>query len=80
MECRHCKVNLDKGDVYAVLLEIYNGDTVVALRAAKIHGWTETNKLRLQNVVIVQPEKGPQFMQCNLCKGVDPLVKGYSES
>jgi hypothetical protein len=69
MECKHCKTDLDGGDIFIFFLYKYN-DKKEALESAKKYGWSETNKLRFSSAVIVQPVDGPQYIVCPVCKGV----------
>ena len=68
MECVHCGASLDKGDVLEHYLRMYPGDLMRATTAASAYGWSETNRVRFSRSVIVQPENGPQFVQCPNCK------------
>lgn len=72
VHCRHCGADLDGGDIFEQCL-VVEGDKDRALRAAKTYGWTEENKLRFTKVVIVQPDRKPQYEECPACHGVDPL-------
>jgi hypothetical protein len=69
MECVHCKASLDKGDIFEHFLGAYAGDARHAARAASAYGWSETDRVRFNRSVIVQPEDGPQFVRCPECKG-----------
>jgi hypothetical protein len=68
MECVHCGANLDRGDVLEHYLRAYSGDVMRARGSASAYGWSETNRVRFSRSVIVQPETGPQFVQCPECK------------
>ena len=68
MECLHCCADLDKGDVLEHFLKAYQGNVTRASEAAAGYGWSETNRVRFNRAVIVQPENGPQFVQCPECK------------
>ena len=70
--CRHCGTDLDGGDIFEQCLAV-EGDRDKALRAAKAYGWTETNQLHFTKVVIVQPERKPQYEECPACHGMNPL-------
>lgn len=67
MDCKHCKSDLDGGDIYQHFLLKYN-DKKEALETAKRYGWSETNKLRFSSAVIVQPVDGPKYIVCPVCK------------
>lgn len=71
--CRHCGADLDKGDVYEVMLVQYGGDAKRALQAAKAYGWSESKRIHFNRSVIVQPDGRPQWVECPDCKGKDPL-------
>ena len=68
MECRKCGANLDRGDVLEHFLRAYSGNVQRATEAAFAYGWSETNRVRFDRSVIVQPENGPQFVLCPECK------------
>jgi hypothetical protein len=68
MECVHCGANLDRGDVLEHYLRAHSGDVMKATTAASAYGWSETSRIRFSRSVIVQPETGPQFVQCPECK------------
>ena len=68
MECRKCGANLDRGDVLEHFLSAYSGNVQRATEAAFAYGWSETNRVRFDRSVIVQPENGPQFVLCPECK------------
>jgi hypothetical protein len=68
MECAHCGASLDRGDVMEHFLRVYSGDARRAAEAASAYGWSETSRVRFSRSVIVQPETGPQFVQCPECK------------
>ena len=68
LECAHCCANLDRGDVLKHFIRAYSGDVASATRAATAYGWSETNRVRFNHAVIVQPENGQQFLQCPECK------------
>jgi hypothetical protein len=58
---------LDRGDVMEHFFA-RSGDARSATEAASAYGWSETNRVRFSRSVIVQPENGPQFVQCPECK------------
>ena len=68
MEGRKCGANLDRGDVLEHFLRAYSGNVQRATEAAFAYGWSETNRVRFDRSVIVQPENGPQFVLCPECK------------
>ncbi len=85
--CRHCSADLDRGDIYEVLKKqneeiapahLQKSDADIR-RAAKSHGWTEKNRLHFSAEVIVQPDRGEQYMECPQCKGRDPLTTEKQE-
>ncbi len=61
---------MDGGDVMAHFLVVYSGDARRAAETASAYGWSETSRVRFSRSVIVQPETGPQFVQCPECKAV----------
>jgi hypothetical protein len=65
--CEHCGASLDRGDVMEHYVKAYSGDTRRAAEAASAYGWSEANRIRFSRSVIVQPENGPQFVQCPEC-------------
>ena len=67
MECPHCNKNLDGGDIYEYFFLEYK-DHKKALASAKLYGWSETDKVHFNKSVIVQPDNGPQYMECPCCK------------
>jgi len=71
--CRHCKANLDKGDIFEYYLDFYNLNVKKALEVAATYGWSETNRIHFNRSVIVQPDKGPQYIQCPDCKKTEPF-------
>ena len=81
--CRHCATDLDRGDIYEVLKKQNDEITPAHHRksdaevrkAAGSYGWTEKKRLHFTAEVIVQPEKGAQYMECPVCKGSNPLEK-----
>ena len=50
--CPHCNFNLDGGDVYEKLLEIYK-DQEKALAGAAEFGWTPTSKHRFTKILSI---------------------------
>jgi hypothetical protein len=68
LECLHCGAKLDRGDVLEHFLRAYAGNVQRAAEAASSYGWSETNRVRFNRAVIVQPENGHQFVQCPECK------------
>jgi len=70
--CQHCKANLDGGDIYEYFYLQYN-DHVKALQSAKSYGWSETNKVHFNRAIIVQPDKGVQYLICPECNKKSPL-------
>lgn len=80
--CRHCGADLDRGDVYDVLYKqnqalpahLRKSDAEIR-KAAATYGWSEKNRLHFTAEVIVQPDRGEQYMECPKCKGLDPLAK-----
>lgn len=75
--CRHCKTNLDKGDMYEVLLYRFRGDSETALREAKRYGWTEANRKHYTHEMIIYPLNGNKYTVCPHCNGRDPLPAGF---
>ena len=67
MSCMHCGANLDRGDVLEHFLSAYLGNVRRATESASAYGWSETSRVRFNRSVIVQPENGPQFVQCPEC-------------
>ena len=59
---------MDRGDVLEHFLRAYSGNVQMATEAAFAYGWSETNRVRFDRSVIVQPENGPQFVLCPECK------------
>lgn len=84
--CRHCSADLDRGDVYEVLKKQNDEITPAHHRksdaeirkAAASYGWSEKNRLHFTAEVIVQPDRGKQYMECPKCKGLDPLAKNWA--
>jgi hypothetical protein len=72
MACVHCGADLDRGDVLAHFFAAY-GNAQRAAEAASAYGYAEANKVRFTRAATVQPEHGPQFVQCPECKRRDPL-------
>ena len=71
MNCPFCKTNLDEGDIFEHFMLKYN-NREKALSSAKSYGWSETNKVRFNRSVIVQPDRSPQYTICPDCKKVLP--------
>ena len=78
LECLRCGANLDRGDVLEHYLRAYPANVQRATEAASAYGWSETNRVRFNKAVIVQPENGHQFVQCPECK--QPLISLSSSS
>jgi len=55
--CQHCSADLDEGDILEHFLVKY-GDYKKAREIAGLYGWTETNKIRFNRSIIMQPKKG----------------------
>lgn len=74
--CKHCKADLDDGDVYEKLKSIfhmiYNDDEIVHM--AHCHGWTAQNRIRFSRVMQVNTER-ENYDICPECKGYNPLKK-----
>ena len=70
--CQHCRANLDEGDILEHFLLKY-GDYTKAKEIAGLYGWTETNKIRFNRSIIMQPKKGSQYIICPDCEKTDPL-------
>jgi DNA-directed RNA polymerase subunit RPC12/RpoP len=64
--CQHCGANLDEGDIFEHFMLQYE-DRVKALEVAKKYGWSETNKIHFNRSVIVQPDRGEQYIICPEC-------------
>jgi hypothetical protein len=73
-KCKHCSANLDRGDVFEHFLAVYPGDEKKALTIARSYGWLETNRIHFNSSIIVQPDKGEQYVICPECKEKDPLL------
>lgn len=71
--CKHCKANLDQGDIFDHFLKVYDGDKKKALETARMYGWKETDKKHFRRDIIVQPEGKPQYNICPDCNGKWPL-------
>ena len=71
--CPHCNANLDAGDIYEHFFNLYN-DHKNALESARGYGWKETNKIRFNRSIIVQPDRDLQYMICPDCKQKLPEV------
>ena len=71
--CQHCGANLDEGDVFEHYLQVYSGDKIKALQSARMHGWSEKDKIHFNRSVIVQPDREPQYIICPECKKKDPF-------
>ena len=67
--CKHCGVNLDGGDIYEYFFARYV-NVAKALESAKAYGWKETDKIRFNNSIIVQPDKGEQYSICPNCNKI----------
>ena len=59
--CQHCRANLDEGDILEHFLLKY-GDYTKAKEIAGLYGWTETNKIRFNRSIIMQPKKGSHIL------------------
>jgi hypothetical protein len=71
--CQHCNANLDCGDVFEYYLIVYSHNQKKALESAIGHGWSETNKLHFNRSVIVQTNRGKQWVECPDCKQKEPF-------
>jgi hypothetical protein len=71
--CQHCKANLDDGDILEHFLLEYFGNYTKAREIAGLYGWTETNHLRFNRAIIIQPTIGPQYPMCPECYQRDPI-------
>jgi len=67
-----CHEDLNADDIYEHFLRT-EGDEEKALRAARAHGWTESNKLHFTKAVIVQPDREPQYEVCPKCNKKWPI-------
>ena len=72
--CKHCKTNLDDGDILEYFISKYK-NYAKAFEMAKKYGWSETNKLHFNRVITVQPDKGVQYDVCPACNQKEPLLK-----
>lgn len=77
--CRHCRANLDEGDVLEHYLTEYPGNRDRAMTSAKLHGWTETNRVHFNRAYIEQPPVGPQYIRCPDCGIKDPFAPGEEQ-
>lgn len=72
--CKHCKADLDDGDVYFKLKSIfgiiYNDDEII--RMASLHGWTHENRIRFTRERVVYTDR-ETYTICPDCKGYEPL-------
>ena len=71
--CQHCGANLDEGDIFEHFMLKYN-DRVKALASATSYGWSETDRIHFTRVIIVQPDREPQYETCPDCKKLWPLA------
>ena len=72
--CQHCSADLDEGDILEHFLVKY-GDYKKAREIAGLYGWTETNKIRFNRSIVMQPKKGSQYNICPDCQKNDPLPR-----
>lgn len=74
MRCRHCKVDLEIGDVFDVLKQKHPelSDEEISKKAS-LYGWKSYARVSFTKEIIVQPETGPQYTECPACKGRAPL-------
>lgn len=74
LRCRHCKTDLDDGDVYhklkGIYSFIYNDDYIRYM--ASMHGWRESFRLRFTKETEVLSSQG-NYVICPTCKIIDPL-------
>jgi hypothetical protein len=71
--CRHCKADLDEGDILEHFLIKYK-DYKKAREIAGLYGWTETNKIHFNRSILMQPKKASQYTMCPDCEKLDPLT------
>jgi hypothetical protein len=72
--CRHCRADLDKGDVFEHFMSQYD-DPIKAMESASRYGWSDANKVHFNRSIIVQPENSPQYVICPDCKTKDPFIE-----
>jgi hypothetical protein len=70
--CKHCKTNLDDGDILEYFVLEY-GNYTKALEVANKYGWSETNKLHFTWVITIQPDNSSQYNICPECNQNEPL-------
>ena len=83
--CRYCNYNLDDGDVFEVLSNVYKNYTKEEIIImAGDYGWTSSNKIRFSKTLIIQFDNKPQIEICPKCSGIwpndnDKLKQYYKE-
>ena len=64
--CKHCDANLDGGDAYQYFLAKYKNDKVTALHFSKMYGWSSTNGLHFDRLIVNETERYIQCPECNV--------------
>ena len=71
--CRHCKSDLDAGDVLEHFLRLYTLEK--ALRIARQYGWSHVRHIHFDRSIIIQGKEG-QYTICPDCGERGPLARG----
>ena len=74
MNCKHCKLNLNDGNIFETLKQkyVYESDEKIKEKAY-MYGWSETNNKCFSKEIIIQFDDKPQIVICPQCKVINPL-------